>query len=614
MNIFHHYLRRHIRIIVGSIIGLFVIVQGMLAESDARTFDEVAHIGAAISYWQHYDYRLNPEHPPLAKIGAGLFALPLAPQLSSTEPYWTTLTDTAEFDQWAAGRAVLFGNTERGDHITYAARLFPILLGAAVLATLFAWGRALGGIIGGLIALLLGALSPLLLGHSHYVTTDVALALSVVLTLWRFERLLAHPTRRNTILAALALGVALGAKFSSILLLPLLGIGIVLAAIRARKRAQAGQLIRCSIAAIGGALVVLYMLYAPFTWTQPRTVLDTVTPARLHHTDATTQTLRSVIHTLNTYAVTRPVATALYGIGYMRNRITYGNNTYFLGAVYDRGTPLYFPIVLLLKEPLPFLALLLLALWYAPRHIRWRRHDGITFLMIGTFILLYSATAISQPLTIGERHMLPIFPLLYVAIGAILSRAIRNAPCACPRRSVMVGTLLIVLAITIVRAYPFYLSFFNAAVGGPLNGYRYVTDSNADWGQDAKRVLTYLAQHPEITTVRVDYFGGDDLFTRLHDHSITAIPWWADRQPRPAGYYLISANTLQLSLHGTQTPREHTYAFLANETPYARIGTSLFLYYYDGSSTPPLNVSSSDDPQTNSETAHTVSRATLPSE
>ena len=51
---------------------------------ESVTFDELAHVGAGLSYWQTLDLRLNEEHPPLAKLLAGL---PLA--LTQTQP--TTL-------------------------------------------------------------------------------------------------------------------------------------------------------------------------------------------------------------------------------------------------------------------------------------------------------------------------------------------------------------------------------------------------------------------------------------------------------------------------------------------------------------------------------------------
>ena len=40
-------------------------------KQDSLTFDELAHIPAGYSYLTEKDYRLNPEHPPLAKDLAG---------------------------------------------------------------------------------------------------------------------------------------------------------------------------------------------------------------------------------------------------------------------------------------------------------------------------------------------------------------------------------------------------------------------------------------------------------------------------------------------------------------------------------------------------------------
>src|SRR3989344_4948617 len=56
---------------------LLTLMAGMAffsMKQDALTFDELAHIPAGYSYLTQQDYRLNPEHPPLAK---DLAALPL---------------------------------------------------------------------------------------------------------------------------------------------------------------------------------------------------------------------------------------------------------------------------------------------------------------------------------------------------------------------------------------------------------------------------------------------------------------------------------------------------------------------------------------------------------
>src|ERR1700722_8862193 len=56
------------------LLALMALLAGGSARRESVTFDEVAHIGAGVSYLQKLDMRMNEEHPPLAKV---LAALPL---------------------------------------------------------------------------------------------------------------------------------------------------------------------------------------------------------------------------------------------------------------------------------------------------------------------------------------------------------------------------------------------------------------------------------------------------------------------------------------------------------------------------------------------------------
>src|ERR1700704_5020464 len=61
-------------VVAGLLFILMAILAGGSALRESVTIDEVAHIGAGVSYLQRLDLRLNEEHPPLAKV---LAALPL---------------------------------------------------------------------------------------------------------------------------------------------------------------------------------------------------------------------------------------------------------------------------------------------------------------------------------------------------------------------------------------------------------------------------------------------------------------------------------------------------------------------------------------------------------
>ena len=65
------------RIVLSGVVlllALMALLAGGAARRESVTIDEVAHIGAGVSYLQKLDMRMNEEHPPLPKV---LAALPL---------------------------------------------------------------------------------------------------------------------------------------------------------------------------------------------------------------------------------------------------------------------------------------------------------------------------------------------------------------------------------------------------------------------------------------------------------------------------------------------------------------------------------------------------------
>jgi len=60
--------------LAGFLLVLMAVLAGGAALRESVTIDEVAHIGAGVSYLQKLELRMNPEHPPLPKM---LAAVPL---------------------------------------------------------------------------------------------------------------------------------------------------------------------------------------------------------------------------------------------------------------------------------------------------------------------------------------------------------------------------------------------------------------------------------------------------------------------------------------------------------------------------------------------------------
>src|SRR5579871_4350162 len=164
---------------------MMFVLAGGAALRESVTIDEVAHIGAGLSYVQKLDLRFNDEHPPLAKVLAGLPLAIRGTRADYSSPQWTIGKSffPAYLGQWVFGDWVV-GRWNDPQSTLMWARL-PMLLLAVLLGwVLFVLGRRLGGDWGGLLAVTAYATMPAFLAFGPLVLTDVAIALFAVLTLW----------------------------------------------------------------------------------------------------------------------------------------------------------------------------------------------------------------------------------------------------------------------------------------------------------------------------------------------------------------------------------------------------------------------------------------------
>jgi tetratricopeptide (TPR) repeat protein len=92
-------------------------------------------------------------------------------------------------------------------------------------------------------------------------------------------------------------------------------------------------------------------------------------------------------------------------------------------------------------------------------------------------------------MNIGARHLLPIYPFLYVLGAGAAARLI-----AMHRSWILpVAALLVWQAADAVTAYPAYMAFGNGLWGGSSRVHLYLSDANVDWGQQLNDVRAYLA-------------------------------------------------------------------------------------------------------------------------
>ena len=95
-------------------------------------------------------------------------------------------------------------------------RSFSVILGVATVALTFDLGRRITGfVLGGVLAGLWTALSPTLVANSRFLIPDGPLAFLTTLTVWAAWRICRDGRTRDYLLAALALGLAVGMKYNA---------------------------------------------------------------------------------------------------------------------------------------------------------------------------------------------------------------------------------------------------------------------------------------------------------------------------------------------------------------------------------------------------------------
>lgn len=188
---------------------MMFFLAGGAALHESATVDEVAHVGAGLSYLQRLDLRLNPEHPPLGKV---LAAIPLAVRGAHADYSSAAWKVSSEFfsaygAQWVFGDAVL--GRWNGWKATLMWGRFPML----ILTLVFSWfvylyGSRLGGPWGGLLCLTADATTPAFLVFGPLVITDLPVTLFSVVALWQLGEIWATQSPRNALLFGLALGAS----------------------------------------------------------------------------------------------------------------------------------------------------------------------------------------------------------------------------------------------------------------------------------------------------------------------------------------------------------------------------------------------------------------------
>jgi 4-amino-4-deoxy-L-arabinose transferase-like glycosyltransferase len=526
------------------------------ARLETPTIDEFAHVPAGHAVLVHGNLDLYSKNPPLGKA---LLAAPNVLLRSVRVP--PPQEPSFGWGPWQYGRRFMKANSASYFSLFTTSRAVVIVFALLAGGIVFLWTRALFGERAAATSSALFLLCPTVLAHGHLATLDVLCATTIAGSLLALRSALAGDGLPRFVGVGGVLGLALLVKFSGLLLVPVFALLVLLARGRRVGRALGELAVVFGMAAVvvngGMAFRGSFAPLGEFAFGSDfARSLQRVLPAG-------TPVPAPLDYVRGFDAQKRDVERAEFP-------------SYFRGSWSREGVWYYEAAALLVKTPLPLLALL----GFTPFALWRQRLPGHELALLGAPILVLGLLLTGlNSLNVGTRYLLPLYPFAFIAMGAAFARGGRAT-------SISAVALVALIAALAIRVHPGYLGFFNALAGGPDGGHRFLLDSNLDWGQDLYRLPRALERlDPQgEAPLQLLYFGHvePELYGLEFTLPEEGAPGWVAASVSYLEGFAYPAPAP--GRRSTRVPRD-ALAWLEGQEPVARLG-SIWLFDRRGADAP----------------------------
>jgi hypothetical protein len=362
----------------------------------------------------------------------------------------------------------------------------------------FHWSRELYGFYAGLVALALYIFDPNIIAHSQLVTTDIYVTGTILFAcygIWKFAN-----TRRvrDGILSAFTLGFSELAKYTSVVLLPLFGLVLILhdlpvqlsACKEKGKKAILRYLGQLALYVAVGCAFIFVIINIGFLFNRSFVPLNQY--VFQSHTFKLLQNIKIVqdLRVPFPYPYLQGLDRVMYNEGAGKG---FGN-IYLLGQLRTgQGFAGYYFVAFALKVPIATQIIIAIAvIVYAiskQRRKLFLQNEVFLLVPVLFYTIYFNFFYDAQ---IGFRYFMVVFPLLYVFSGSLFT----NWLVFSVKQKLVIGALAAYLIASVLSYYPLYLSYFNEIVWDRKYAYKYLADSNLDWGQGQYYLVDYMSAHP----------------------------------------------------------------------------------------------------------------------
>ena len=609
-----------------AVLIAFAVTAALACRGKAPTADEPLHLVSAYLVTDHHDFRCDPEDPPLWKYFAVVPHGASGIHFDFRSSDWQSMLKTLA----AEGKFVsqtLFANPDNDvDSLLAACRWRMIALGVALGALIALWAGKLAGPVASAASVTFFALDPNFLGHAPLLKNDVACSLEMLALVYCVWLLGRRITPSWTCMAALICAATVNTKFS--------GVGIVLIAMatllfrallptpwpagktvlltyRGRIASALGICLIAAAVSIAGCWACYGFRFAPTPDPNSRLNFDesvnftAKAESLLAHPHEINPSQNQIDQWMSTWKPglfirvsqfinRRQVLPQAWIAGLVYARCgSLGRKAFLCGDFSRYGWWYYFPEAMAFKTPVASLVALLMALivgvgalW---SRLRGRKgHARQTVLEPGADVwsvcclvippAVFMVLAILSHIDIGLRHVFPVYPFLYIGVGAAAAyawRRLRKTAAAC------LMLLIAGLAAETSIAFPDYVSFFNILAGGARGGLNRLSDSNIDWGQDLKLLVEWQHHHPN-QQLFLCVVGVDPRHYGLRYVRLPGNPWPGNESPDHTRPAVLAISAMNIQGTNWYPVGQNLYGQFRRLPPLTILGGSIYLFNGSG--------------------------------
>lgn len=378
-------------------------------------------------------------------------------------------------------------------HGRYISLFISIVLGLLILK----WSRELYNSRVALFVFFLYLLCPNFLAHGIFVSSDIFACFFMTLILYYLWRYFLHQRGRDFIFMSVATGLAQISKFSMFhlfILIPVLAFAILI-----YKRKNNGPSFHFSwkkTFAFAGLFLLInwliictsHLFYQVFLPIKDYTFMS-------DPFNGLQQFFLDIIPGL-------PVPLPSSYIGSM-DAVLYFDDLgggvkgslngapYILGESSINGFWYYYFVTLFFKLPIPVLLLWLatLLLLFIDFSKKSFIKNEIFLVIPALYFLVYMNFFYSTQ--VGIRHIMIIFPLLYILSGKVISHLMER------KKQYIIYGLLLYESISVFSYFPHFLPYTNEFILNKKFAYKKIADANLCYGEGGKFLNEYIAKHKE---------------------------------------------------------------------------------------------------------------------